>query len=125
MTPTNGLPQRRAEHADRLRRLADWLCADADDDSDDCDFDTIREDIESNRWAHPLFILWALPAGAQDRIEEQPLTSFPITKGEANRVRRHAMRDGWHSFRVVPEDGEVPDFASTLNRKLEVNRGDE
>jgi hypothetical protein len=35
MTPTNGLPQRRAEHADRLRRLADWLCADAAADTDD------------------------------------------------------------------------------------------
>lgn len=62
-----------------------------------------------------LYVLWALPKGAQDRIEEQPMTSMPLTREQAKRVQRAASADGWHGFRLVPETNEVPDFTKTLN----------
>ncbi len=60
-------------------------------------------------------ILWALPAGATDRIEERPLTSFLLTPEQADKVESVAARDGGHGFRRSVDDNRAPDFAACLN----------
>ena len=61
------------------------------------------------------FILWALPAGKADQLEERPLVSFPITEAQAEKVKAAASRDGWHSFRLALETGGPPDFAKAVS----------
>jgi hypothetical protein len=61
-----------------------------------------------------MFILWALPAGETDRLYERPLTSFPLTAAQADKVQAVASRDGWHGFRRVEETGDPPDFARAV-----------
>lgn len=56
------------------------------------------------------YILWALPAGKTDRLDEKPLVSFPITTEQAEKVKAVASKDGWHGFRLALETGEIPDF---------------
>ena len=60
------------------------------------------------------FILWALPAGKADRLEEKPLVSFPITAEQAEKVKAVASKDGWHGFRLVLETGGQPDFVKGI-----------
>ena len=60
------------------------------------------------------FILWALPAGKADRLDEQPMTSFPLTAGQAEKVKAVAAKDGWHGFRLQVETNEAPNFAAAL-----------
>lgn len=59
-------------------------------------------------------ILWALPAGETDRLHERPLTSFPLTPAQADKVEEAAGRDGWHGFRRAIDDNELPDFAGAI-----------
>jgi hypothetical protein len=59
-------------------------------------------------------ILWALPAGETDRLHEHPMTSIPLTAAQADKVEEVAGREGWHSFRRVIDDNEVPDFAGAV-----------
>lgn len=74
--------------------------------------------------AERLVTLWALPRGSSDRMDEQPLTSFPITDAQAERVEAAASKDGWHSFRRAEETGGVPDFAAGLRgKKRRANKG--
>lgn len=61
---------------------------------------------ESKSW------LWAIPAGSNDRIDEYPLTSTALTASQVEQVKIAASKDGWHSFRTVKEDFEVPNFAA-------------
>lgn len=63
------------------------------------------------------FIMWALPAGSNDRMDEKPLVSFPITLAEVEKVKAASAKDGWHGFRVVPEKGEVPDFTKAIEKR--------
>lgn len=63
-----------------------------------------------------LVILWALPAGQTDRLHERPLTSFPLTPAQADKVQEAAAREGWHGFRRAIENNDLPDFAGTLAR---------
>lgn len=56
------------------------------------------------------FILWALPKGSNDRIDENPLTSMPLTKPQAERVKQAAAKDGWHGFRLQEDVSSIPDF---------------
>lgn len=60
------------------------------------------------------FVLWALPSGSTDRLDEQPLTSRSITAAEADRIERLAAAEGWHSFRRMPDDGSAPDFVLAM-----------
>jgi hypothetical protein len=61
-----------------------------------------------------LVILWALPAGKRDRLHEKPLTSFPITREQADKVQAAATRDGWHGFRRAVETDAPPDFTAGI-----------
>lgn len=61
-----------------------------------------------------VFILWALPAGSTDRIDERPLTSFPLTAAQADKVEAVAARDGWHGFRRVEDTNALPDFVGAV-----------
>lgn len=61
-----------------------------------------------------VFILWARPAGRTDSLDEQPLTSFPLTAAECDVVERHATEAGWHSFRRERETCAVPNFAKAV-----------
>lgn len=72
-----------------------------------------------------LYILWALPKGSSDRIDEKPLTSMPLTRSQAEKVKIAAARDGWHGFRLQKEDHTPPDFLRGLNNpRVEVVHGD-
>lgn len=61
-----------------------------------------------------LFILWAMPADSDDRLDEQPMTSTPITREQAERVIAAASADGWHGFRLMEDDNAPPDFAAAI-----------
>lgn len=58
--------------------------------------------------------LWAIPKGETDRLYERPLTSFALTHAECRKVEAAASAEGWHSFRTVPDDNAVPDFAKAV-----------
>jgi len=61
-----------------------------------------------------MYILWAIPAGKRDPLNERPLTSMPLTKEQADKVRSLAAAAGWHSFRLALETDAPPDFAGTI-----------
>ncbi|MGH3589529.1 MAG: hypothetical protein ACRDRF_00630 [Pseudonocardiaceae bacterium] len=61
------------------------------------------------------YVLWALPRGSKDRLDERPMTSFPITKEQAKAVEERAQKDGWHGFRLVEETNMPPDFTKGIN----------
>lgn len=61
-----------------------------------------------------LYVLWALPAGSNDPLDEYPLTSFPITSEQAEIVKKAAAKDGWHSFRLQKDDESPPDFTKAV-----------
>jgi hypothetical protein len=42
------------------------------------------------------------------------MTSIPLTAAQADKVEEVAGREGWHSFRRVIDDNEVPDFAGAV-----------
>ena len=63
------------------------------------------------------YILWALPAGQSDRLHERPMTSFPLTAAQADKVQEAAARGGWHGFRRAVDDNSPPDFVGALNIK--------
>jgi hypothetical protein len=60
--------------------------------------------------------LWAIPKGETDRLYERPLTSMALTLAQVEQVTRAAGAEGWHSFRTVPDDNAVPDFAGAIKR---------
>ncbi len=60
--------------------------------------------------------LWAIPKGFTDRLDEAVLTSFPLTKKQAEKVKIAASKDGWHSFRLVKDDNEIPNFAAGVKK---------
>lgn len=62
------------------------------------------------------FDVWAIPAGETDRLHERPLTSFTLTREQADKVIAAAQRDGWHGFRLVEDDGAPPDFAKAVRQ---------
>lgn len=69
--------------------------------------------------AETKYILWAIPKGKTDRLDEVPLTSMPISQANVDRVKKAAGADGWHSFRTTVEDGAVPDFGRAIKEAVE------
>jgi hypothetical protein len=65
-----------------------------------------------------LCVVWALPRCETNRLNEQPLISFPVTLEQALRVRDAAKVDGWHSFRFAfaQETDTPPDFTKAVSR---------
>lgn len=47
------------------------------------------------------YILWALPKGSTDRLDEKVMAEGLYTPAQVDDVKRRASADGWHSFRVV------------------------
>ena len=60
------------------------------------------------------YILWALPKGEQDRLNEKILLS-EATFDDCLKIIKYAESKGFHSFRIVELDNELPDFVSALN----------
>ena len=60
------------------------------------------------------YILWALPKGKTDRLDEKPLTSMSLTQQQVEKVKAMASKDGWHSFRVQVDDNKIPDFKKAV-----------
>jgi hypothetical protein len=60
------------------------------------------------------YILWALPKGSSDRIDEKPMTSMPLTMEQVEKVKQAASKDGWHGFRVQKDDNSIPDFTEAV-----------
>ena len=72
--------------------------------------DAIRQALN----ATPKYWLWAIPQGETDRLHERPLTSFALTLQQAAKVEQRAKEDGWHSFRLVEDTDELPDFTKAF-----------
>ena len=47
------------------------------------------------------YILWALPKGSTDRLDEKVMAEGLYTPAQVDDVKRRASADNWHSFRVV------------------------
>lgn len=64
------------------------------------------------------YVLWGLPKGYTDRIDEKILSTMGRTLAEVEAIKVRAAADGYHSFRVQVLDlDEKPDFVKTLRRK--------
>ena len=62
-------------------------------------------------------ILWGLPKGSTDAIEEKVLCTTAKTPADIERIKAIASSDGWHSFRVQVLDLDVvPDFGATVRK---------
>lgn len=62
------------------------------------------------------FVLWGLPKGSTDRIDEKVLYTQGKTLEQIEAVKIHAAADGWHSFRVQVLDlDEKPDFSKGVS----------
>jgi hypothetical protein len=60
--------------------------------------------------AHEL-VLWGVPRGSADRLDERVLYTQGKSMADIERVKRQAEKDGWHSFRVQTLNlQEKPDF---------------
>ena len=61
------------------------------------------------------FILWGLPKGSIDRLDERILFTLAKTPAQMDAAKTRASLDGWHSFRVQILDlQEVPRFSAAL-----------
>ena len=66
------------------------------------------------------YILWGLPKGSTDRLDEKVLYIQAKTPVQMDAAKELAAKDGWHSFRVQILDlDKAPDFGSEklLNNK--------
>jgi hypothetical protein len=62
-----------------------------------------------------LYIVWAMPKNSNDRLDEKTLTSMALTAKQVEKVKEAASKDGWHGFRVVEDNNELPDFTKAMN----------
>lgn len=61
------------------------------------------------------YVLWGLPAGSNDPIDEKVLSTQAKTPLQMDAVKQTALRDGWHSFRVQILDLDAkPDFTGAV-----------
>lgn len=61
-------------------------------------------------------VVWGLPAGSTDPIDEQILSTRCKTIEDIERIKQLAIADGWHSIRVVYMDmTKKPDFTKGIN----------
>lgn len=61
------------------------------------------------------YLLYAIPAGAKERWQEDLLTCTP-DEARIEHVKALAAKDGYHGFRVATYRGEAADFSKVLNR---------
>lgn len=67
------------------------------------------------------YILWAIPKGKSDRLDEKLLVSEHAEIRDKSKlenfIKTHPDMQNWHSFRIVPisEMPEMPDFTKTIN----------
>ena len=54
------------------------------------------------------YILWALPKGETDRLEERPIAEGIQTPKQMDEAKRKATAAGWHGFRVQILDMSKP-----------------
>jgi hypothetical protein len=47
-------------------------------------------------------------------MDERPMTSMALTLEQVNKVIAAASKDGWHSFRIVEDTDEIPDFTKSI-----------
>jgi len=64
---------------------------------------------------HAEIILWGLPAGETDPIHQVILSTQCQSQADAERIKKQAAADGWHSFRIQVIDGSKPDFVGAIN----------
>jgi hypothetical protein len=58
------------------------------------------------------YVLWGLPAGSSDRLDEKVLYTQGKTVEQIDAIKARAAQDGWHSFRVQTLDlSAAPDFS--------------
>lgn len=61
-------------------------------------------------------VLWGLPKGSRDRLDERVLYTQAKSQADIDRVKKMAAAEGWHSFRVQKLDLDAPpDFTRVLN----------
>lgn len=61
------------------------------------------------------YTLWGIPKGEKDALYEQILSSRCNTREQIQKIIALARKDGFHSFRVTENDGEIPDFSKAIN----------
>lgn len=62
------------------------------------------------------YVLWGLPKGSNDRLDEKVLTST-VDKARVEKIKELATADGWHGFRIHRLDlSTPPDFTKTIQR---------
>jgi hypothetical protein len=54
------------------------------------------------------YVLWALPKGETDRLEERPIAEGITTPQQMDDAKRKAAAQGWHGFRVQILDMSKP-----------------
>ncbi len=59
-------------------------------------------------------VIWALPAGATDRLHERPIAYHCRNREDVQRVIDASTADGWHGHRIQVLDGTLPDFGATV-----------
>lgn len=65
------------------------------------------------------YVLWGLPKGSTDPIDEKVLYTQGKTIVDIQRIEKLAAADGWHSFRVQELDlNVVPDFSKEARRAI-------
>ena len=60
-------------------------------------------------------LIYALSSGDNMSWQEQLISSQCKNDADVAKVIAAASADGWHSFRVAYFNGEVPNFAATVN----------
>lgn len=61
------------------------------------------------------YVLWGLPKGSKDAIDQKILATRLPNLEAADKIKKVAAKDGWHSFRVQKLDLSIPpDFTKTV-----------
>ena len=68
-------------------------------------------------------VLWALPKGSNDRLDEKVLYTQATTMQQIDAIKARASQDGWHGFRVQRLDLMAkPDFTKGLRKVKDSER---
>ena len=60
------------------------------------------------------FLLYGLRKGETERWTEELLATELASAAAADKIKKLAERDGFHSFRIATFDGAPPDFTKVL-----------
>jgi hypothetical protein len=65
--------------------------------------------------AYGKFVVWGLARGESDPLHEKILSTQCNDQAAVESIIARAAADGFHSFRVMADNGELPDFVGAIN----------